>query len=179
MSAAGEDQDAHCDVVGDRRLPSISVCHHLCASGYLAPARNRDASKRHHRSSWPSVRTRLPLGPTPPGAQRPLDQGSLRSKPPVPLIVAQPASPVRRIAAVATWLLFDRRVVGGDLPIRPDPKLTPGAVLTTEAATPGHDALERTRQRQAGGSAACACVRWQAADRAGTAGNCYGLDRRL
>jgi hypothetical protein len=39
-----------------------------------------------------------------------------------------------KIAAVAAVLLFALPAIAGDLPIRPDPKLTPGAVLTTDTA---------------------------------------------
>jgi hypothetical protein len=42
---------------------------------------------------------------------------------------------MRRIAAVAGGLLLALPAIAGDLPIRPDLKLTPGAVLTTDAAT--------------------------------------------
>jgi len=73
------------------------------------------------------------LGHAPPGAQWSLDQGTLRSKP-APLIFAQTGSPMHRIAAIAGGLVFALPALAGDLLIRPDPKLTPGAILTTDAA---------------------------------------------
>jgi hypothetical protein len=51
-----------------------------------------------------------------------------------------------RIAAVAVGLLLALPTIAGDLPVRPDPKSTPGAVLTTDAATvcqPGYSKTVR------------------------------------
>src|SRR5712692_61419 len=53
---------------------------------------------------------------------------------------------MRRIAAIAVALLVAVPAIAGDLPIRPNPKLTPGAVLTTDAATicqPGYSKTVR------------------------------------
>jgi hypothetical protein len=53
---------------------------------------------------------------------------------------------MRKIAAVAVALLLILPTIAGDLPIRPDPKLTPGAALTTDAATvcqPGYSKTVR------------------------------------
>jgi hypothetical protein len=44
-------------------------------------------------------------------------------------------SDARWIAGVAAGLLLALPAAAGDLPIRPDPKLTPGAILTTDAVT--------------------------------------------
>src|SRR6266851_5773151 len=41
---------------------------------------------------------------------------------------------MRGIATIAVGLLLALPAIAGDLPIRPDPKLTPGAILTTDAA---------------------------------------------
>jgi hypothetical protein len=42
---------------------------------------------------------------------------------------------VRKLVPIIALLLVGYPVVAGDLPIRPDAKLTPGAVLTTDVAT--------------------------------------------
>jgi hypothetical protein len=53
---------------------------------------------------------------------------------------------MRRFAIGAAALLLSGPVFAGDLPIRPDPMLTPGAVLTTDVATicqPGYSKTVR------------------------------------
>jgi hypothetical protein len=53
---------------------------------------------------------------------------------------------MRTTAAVAAGRLLALPAIAGDLPIKPDPKLTPGAVLTTDAATvcqPGYSKTVR------------------------------------
>jgi len=42
---------------------------------------------------------------------------------------------MRHLVALVASLLIALPAVAADLPIRPDPKLTPGAILTTDAAT--------------------------------------------
>jgi hypothetical protein len=55
-----------------------------------------------------------------------------------------------RIAVSAAGLLLALPAMAGDLPIRPDPQLTPGAVLTTDAATVCQSGYSKTVRHTSG-----------------------------
>jgi hypothetical protein len=48
---------------------------------------------------------------------------------------------MRKLIHILGILFGARPATAGDLPIRPDPKLIAGAVLTTDAAKPGYAKL--------------------------------------
>jgi hypothetical protein len=57
---------------------------------------------------------------------------------------------MRRIAAVAVGLQLALPAIADDLPIRPDPKLKPGAVLTTDVATVCQPGCSKTVRHTSG-----------------------------
>jgi hypothetical protein len=57
---------------------------------------------------------------------------------------------MRQILSLAVALLFAAQAVAGELPIRPDPTLTPGAVLTTDVATICQAGYSKTVRHTAG-----------------------------
>src|SRR4051794_6981089 len=57
---------------------------------------------------------------------------------------------MRHILTLAATFLFSVSAFAGDLPIRPDPTLTPGAVLTTDVATICRSGYSKTVRHTSG-----------------------------
>lgn len=61
-----------------------------------------------------------------------------------------PEDLMKHLAALAAALLLSLPAAAGELPIRPNPRVTPGAVLTTDVATVCHPGYSKTVRHTSG-----------------------------